>query len=188
MVIQGEEHHKKPGRPRLLYRLPSLAVLVWCYGLETFHFDEVEAEKLKQLAAYKAEVHAALPRRRPGEYGRTELADRLGVSKPTSRNYDRRAKLRVTPQFATKELSSRDIVALPKEGEGVRQYGIWLQDRHGRKYPPLRECAELISGHGGAVYEVRQLKNHYAEGRSSNDGSPTAGSTGPSDGESRDNR
>jgi hypothetical protein len=148
----------------------------------------VDAENLKRLADYKAEVHAALPRRRPGVYGRSELADRLGVSKPTSRNYDRRAKLRVTPRFNTQKLSSRDIAALPKQREEVRQYGRWLQDWDGRKYPRLRACAELISGLGSAVYEVRQLKNHYAEGRSSNDGSPTAGSTGPSDGESRDNR
>jgi hypothetical protein len=169
--VRGEKRalsHKS--RPAKVYKLPRLAeltdLLADKYGMEVqpMHFDDMPVEKIKHAADYRAEVYAALPRRRPGQYTRRTLAARVGVTNQTARTYDKRAGLIVTPNIDKQELTLEEINNLPKELPKDRRYNLWLEDERGQKYPPVKKVAEWITERG-KVYRIEQHANTYEGAR-----------------------
>jgi hypothetical protein len=161
--------NSQEGRPAISYRLPEPAELSRGlsdrYGIKVYprHFDDIPADKIRKAADYRAEVYAALPKHKPGQYARKTLAGRVGVSNRTGASYDQRAGLIVTPNFERHELTSTDINRLPNYLPRDRKYNLWLEDEHGTKYSRIKKNAECIAK-CGKVYLVQQFANTYAAG------------------------
>lgn len=84
------------GRPEIIYQIPMMQALVSLYA-SGFHSvtDELEASDLQSLKTYREGLHRELIKRRPGIYSRFFLSQRLGISKRTSRNYDKAVGIKV---------------------------------------------------------------------------------------------
>ena len=161
-----KEKKGKKSRPQMVYRLPKLSELANKLQVSQFHFDEMPPHKLKRAADYRAEVYAALPRRKAGQYARKTLTERIGISTRTGQSYDKRADLLVTPNIERQELSLNEIAGLPDKVFKNRKYNVWLEDERGKRYKPDKESIKRIGDNGGGkVYRVKQFANSYRAGK-----------------------
>jgi len=160
-LVQREKTRKK-SRPPKIYQLPTFRKLSQVLGVQSYHFDEMNPEKIKNAADYKAEVYAAMPRRIPGEYYRATLAERVGVSNRTAVSYDKRAGLKVTSNFDRTPLTTDDIAILPDSLPKKRKYNIWLEtEGSSKRYPPIKRFAKELA-EVGTVIRVEQFRNSYS--------------------------
>jgi hypothetical protein len=123
------------------------------------HYDPITPEALGNVVAYRAEVHAAMIRRRPGYYPRSYLAGRLGVWPKTTRTYDEIADLEVRPYYRRKEISFEESAEFPENRKEIPG-NIWLEAGC-RKFAPTKEGAARAFQEGCTVYKVEQLANYY---------------------------
>ncbi|MEK6753466.1 MAG: hypothetical protein AABZ00_14510 [Chloroflexota bacterium] len=152
-------------RPQMVYSLPKLSELANKLQVRQYHFDEMPPHKIKRAADYRAEVYAALPRRKAGKYARKTLTERIGVSTRTGQSYDKRANLLVTPNIEKQELTPAEIAGLPEKVFKNRKYNVWLEDEKGKRHKPDKESIKRITDNGGGkVYRVTQLANTYQAG------------------------
>lgn len=157
--------NSKQRRPSKVYKLPELSELASKLQVSQKHFDDMPAQKIKQAADYRAEVYAALPRRKAGQYARKTLTERIAVSTRTGQSYDKRANLIVTPNIERKELTPDEIAGLPDKVYKNRKYNLWLENESGKRYKPDKESIKRIAENGGGkVYRVIQLANSYKAG------------------------
>lgn len=145
--------------------MPKLSELANKLQVRQIHFDIIPPHKIKRAADYRAEVYAALPRRKAGQYARKTLTERIGVSTRTGQSYDKRANLLVTPNIERQELTPEEIAGLPEKVFKNRKYNLWLVDEKGKRYKPDKESIKRIADNGGGkVYRVTQLTNTYQAG------------------------
>lgn len=148
----------KKGRPQQHYQLADIG--------DTSHLPHavLTAKELSSVKAYRAAVYASFE---AGYYKRQRLADRVGVSDRTSRDYDKAAHVVVTPNV------KRQAVSLEQAGEFPRSRydapkNLWLESTAGRKYSPTknglrRAIAASVEHDGRAIaYQCQQTTNHYA--------------------------
>jgi hypothetical protein len=122
-------------------------------------------QKIRRAADYRAEVYAARPRRKPGQYSRIALTKPIGVSARTGQGYDKRANLVVTPNIDRQELTIEEIASLPEEVSKKRKYKVWLEDERGGKHRPSKGGIKHIADNGGGkVFRVEQFANSYQAG------------------------
>ena len=163
-----KEKKGNKSRSQMVYTLPKLSELANKLQVRQIHFDEMPPYKIKRAADYRAEVYAALPRRKAGQYARKTLTERIGVSTRTGQNYDKRANLLVTPNIERQELTPEEIEGLPEKVFKNRKYNVWLEDEKGKRYKPDKESIKRISDNGGGkVNRVKQLANSYQAGMAS---------------------
>lgn len=161
-----QEKNRKKSRPQKVYRLPSPAQIAEKLQVCPLHFDEMNPQKIRQAADYRAEVYAALPRRKPGQYARKTLAGRVGVTNRTGQDYDKRAGLIVTPNIGKDEMTHQELADLPEQLPEKRKYNAWLEDERGNKYPPIKKAIDMIARCGGGkVYRIEQFANTYQPGK-----------------------
>ncbi|MCC7119892.1 MAG: hypothetical protein IT310_15310 [Anaerolineales bacterium] len=157
--------NSKQTRPPKVYKLPELSELAGKLQVKQIHFDEIPAQKIKHAADYRAEVYAALPRRKAGQYARKTLTERIAVSARTGQSYDKRANLIVTPNIERRQLKPDEIADLPDKVYKNRKYNLWLEDENCKKYRPDKESIKRIAENGGGkVYRVIQSANSYKAG------------------------
>lgn len=157
--------NSKQRRPPKVYKLPELSALASKLLVRQIHFDEMPAHKIKIAADYRAEVYAALPRRKAGQYARKTLTERIAVSTRTGQSYDKRANLIVTPNIERQEFTPDEIADLPDKVYKNRKYNLWLEDESGKRYRPDKESIKRIADNGGGkVYRVIQSANTYKAG------------------------
>lgn len=157
--------NSKQRRPPKVYKLPELSELANKLQVRQSHLDVIAPQKIKNAADYRAEVYAALPRRKAGQYARKTLTKRIAVSTRTGQSYDKRANLIVTPNIERQELTPDEIADLPDKVYKNRKYNLWLEDESGKKYRPDKESIKRIADNGGRkVYRVKQLANSYKAG------------------------
>ncbi len=159
--FSGTGPTQKRGRPAVTYLVPDLNALCERYGVEWKGSDEIDADALSSPASYRQAVHTALFDRRPGQYSRSWLARRLGVSARTVRRYNRQANVTVTPMFHQQPLTWRSLSALAEGEINGKRFGAFLQDENGKRYPPLLPVARKLLSQKRVVTFNRQLPNHY---------------------------
>lgn len=165
----------KPGRHSKHYKLPAPGEIADKLGIELGnHMDPIAPAKIMSQADYRAEVYAALPRAKPGNYSRKTLSERVGVSNRTAQNYDKRAALVVTERFDRQLLTVENLAELPERLEHGDQHSRWLENgeiyRQGkragkpRRFAPTLEGSDraLSSSPTGELWLVTQKVNHYA--------------------------
>lgn len=171
--LAGVERPKR-GRPAQVYKLPSAAEVARQLSSERTPSDELKPDDLRGLTAYRVALHRELIRRQPDFYTRGWLAGRLGVSKRTVRDYDKRAGIKVTPQITYERMYNMIQVAnaLSMQKVDTREpYGTphdrWLEDPTGRRYPLMRDIAKRLlekhpTGRGlPQCFIVYQTANKY---------------------------
>jgi hypothetical protein len=181
LVTMEKSHNKSKvprGRRSKSYKLPAPGEIAERLGVELkpAHTDPIEPAKLTNKADYRAEIYATLPRLKPGTYSRKTLADRIGASKRTAQNYDKRAGLKVTERFERVPITGEKLAELPETLEPGTKRNLWLENGElytlgkskgkPRRFAPTLTGAQraLESSPGKALYLVTQKTNHYGPG------------------------
>ena len=182
------------GRPSKSCILPAPSQIAEILGVRIgSHYATMPAEALRDRKRYRAEVIAAQPRRKAGQYARKYLADRIGVTPRTAQNYDKLNNLKVTQMFNRQLLTAEDIAALPDalsvldkmrrrtwiengelytqekfERQPTKQELKAIRSRIGkpRRFSAIREAAELALSCSPTrqIWLVTQEKNYYEAG------------------------
>jgi hypothetical protein len=153
---RGVTRVKNRGRPARGYLVPSPEEVARRLGLRTGVRDVLKAEDLSSGTHYRQALYRALYERRPGQYPRRWLARRLGISKWTSRRYDKALKVYAQPMYEAQPVILAMASRLKPAG------GVFLEDARGKRYPALPEIAERLLARGMALQLKRQGPNFYA--------------------------
>lgn len=156
----------RQGRRSASYTLPSAGQVLQALGLpESRHSDVLSGVDFKNLSTYRMALYAALIARKPGEYSRQLLADRLGISRTTTLNYDKKTDIQVTPNYSYTRITEANLHALPIM-PNKKIGNMWLEG-HGapnikpKLAPICRPVARTWLNSGKEVYLTRQLVNTY---------------------------
>ena len=182
------------GRPSKSCILPAPSQIAEILGVRIgSHYATMPAEALKDRKRYRAEVIAAQPRRKAGQYARKYLADRIGVTARTAQSYDKLNNLKVTQIFKRQLLTAEDIAELPEALSVINKMRrrTWIENgelynqekferepskselkaslsRIGkpRRFSAIRAAAELALSCSPTrqVWLVTQEKNYYEAG------------------------
>jgi hypothetical protein len=113
---------RKRGRPALIYTLSHPEYMRKKLGIisDPGFLDEVPAESLDSVRNYRAAMHRALIARYPGQHSRAFLSSRLGVSKATTRNYEKNTDIEVLPRWGKKRITYATAFHLPEKAKPGR--------------------------------------------------------------------
>lgn len=169
VFIDAGTRKPKRGRPSQVYALPSVSEVAARSGIGYRYqspSDRLSPEAFKSLRAYRLELYYRLIEREPGLYSRALLSDRLGVSKRTTRSYDKALNLQVTPRTQVLEitLSYVGIIPVERPPKGKPRYQ-WLESTKDNvivRGPLVRGLAVKWLAEGRPVWRVQQTTNHYA--------------------------
>lgn len=151
----------KRGRPARLYRMPSPNDIAEKIGIKTTVSDVVPTHDFASARAYRQALHKQLLERRPGHYTRAWLGTRLGVSRWTTRRYEKAANLYVKPAYDMQALSWTSAGKLPQTLADV-SYGTFLEASDGSRYPALRGIAFKLLKQGHEPMLKHQRPNYYS--------------------------
>lgn len=116
------------GRRNRVYTLPAPSTARKSVNARNSAISDILPDEAYQsVHHYRRALHFALIARRPGVYSRALLAQRLGVCKKTTRNYDRELGVYVSPTFLSFQLSWSTIGDLPSQrpAPGMTFLAIW---------------------------------------------------------------
>lgn len=148
------------GRPAQLYELPGAAEVAQRIRLHRSPSDYLPVAALRGgLSAYRAALHREFIKRAPGVYPRSFLARRLGISKRTSRTYDKIERITVTPNEDRERLFKPATFDMAADGQEAFHFK-WLEFE-GKKYPAARTIALKFLAEKKEVYLVTQKANRY---------------------------
>lgn len=148
------------GRPELHYRIPSLEVLCTRLGVAASGSDPITLDDLQSAKKTRQALHRELIRRRPGQYLRQWLGNRLGVSGVTIWRYNQQiAGLNVTPTFTQTPISWGNLNAIPTPD--ATPAGTCLEDSTGKRWPAVKGIAQRLLGQGRAVKLLVRSLNYY---------------------------
>ncbi len=148
------------GRPPARHAIPGAEALARILGVRHAPGDALPDAALSAPAAYRQAVHAGLIARRPAAYARDWLSARVGVSRWTTRRYDRRAGIAAQPMYAAQPVEWATLEAL-LPAEGRDRPGLFLEAADGRRYPPIAGLARRLLAQGMRLTLKRQLPNAY---------------------------
>ena len=164
-------HNKYKGRPKKYYKLPSKQEIKKAFGIiaTVEHHDTIELDHIKSAPKYRAEISAALIRRRPNHYSNSGEAKRLGHSPTTIKKYHKLALIDKTPREPEKiDLSIGDLSRLPILWD--KHFYIWLETEGGKKFMASKRGGEKALAHaqaqGGKVYKMIWRSPFCKDGRS----------------------
>ena len=153
---------KNRGRPAAVYVVPSTQQLITRLGIDPDQVkggDTLTPEDLKSPASYRAALHKSLLERSPGIYPRKWLAQRLGVSEDSCRRYEKQSGVMVQANYTTWPITWANAEAvLPEKPD----FGEFLEDEQGRRYPPKVTVARMLITAGHQVTFKVQGANHYS--------------------------
>lgn len=168
--LAGFERPKR-GRPAQAYKLPSADEVARQLRIGRTPSDELKPDDLRGLTAYRVALYRELIRRQPDFYTRGWLAGRLGVSKRTVRDYDKRAGIKVTPQITYTRMYNMiqvaEALSVGTQELGKKRYDRWLEDPTGKRYPLMMDIAKRLlekypTGRGlPQCFIVYQTANKY---------------------------
>ena len=151
----------KRGPAARQFVLPAPADVCAHFGVDDRRSDPLAADDLKTAAAYRKAVNRALIRRRPGQYSKGWLADRVGVSRSTLHRYVKQdAHIVVSKQVSRQPVTRATLALVPEELE-KGDWGRWLEDSDCKRYPARRVIAARLLDMGRAVVLCTQECNRY---------------------------
>ncbi|MBA3867610.1 MAG: hypothetical protein H0X30_00495 [Anaerolineae bacterium] len=157
--------NRRAGRPEIQYVMPAIEVLVGQYAQgKMVASDQLETADIQSLRLYRQGLHREMIRRAPGIYSRRFLAQRLGIGKRTTHNYDLRVGIRAIRRLSKQNLRHypdwRKLIQSGKRGLNW----LLIQWDDGRYFDgPLRAgiADNFMWKEGVNVYFVTQLCNRY---------------------------
>lgn len=160
---------RKRGRKARTFYLPTADEVCSLLAVEARGYDVLPAAALRGNGVYKAHLHRALFRNRPGVYTRAWLGARLGVSGRTTRNWEKRypelADIVVTPNRTVQPLTHEIIAKLPVNRAACRRARsryIYIETPDARHFPTQAAALAAVNKHGFAnVTIVSSAPNTY---------------------------
>jgi hypothetical protein len=147
------------GRPTQRYFiLPEVYELCQRLGIRPSGSDTLDEADVRSAPRYRQALHRAYIQRRPGQYPRSWLASRLGVSIRTEQRYNLAADIHVQARYDSVLLSWSNLNAIAD----FEVAGTFLQDERGKRYPARQEIAAHLLAQRHAVVYRRQRTNHYS--------------------------
>lgn len=152
------------GRPTIIYKLPSIEYLVTHVAAGEWGFaDTIAKEDMHSLSDYRAGLHREFIARAPGQYPRAFLAERLGVTRKTTANYDKKWSITVSAAYDDVALGFSDLETLPPSR--TKERSRWLiAFRDGdaaRALPYIQSLAAKLLYQGYTVIARTQQANVY---------------------------
>ncbi len=124
--------------------------------------DALQPTDLRNPAAYRGALHRELVLRRPGQYPRRWLANRLGVSRWSCRRYETEQSIAVQPMYQQLQVTWTNFESLLPAAADDAPAGLFLETSDGKRYPPLRPIAMRLLSARIEVVCKRQSSNHYS--------------------------
>lgn len=158
---------KGVGHPIKRYYMPFIQKLLDTYALgKPLLSDNFHAGDFDSLTLYRRALHRELIARRPREYSRKFLSQRLGVSERTTWNYDRAVGIQVEQRFKRQKIYYQvwgwegDIRAA-KPGKQWLEAFYWRTEET-KRIPANIHAARWARQHGAELTLVTQQTNHYS--------------------------
>jgi Bifunctional DNA primase/polymerase, N-terminal len=148
----------KAGRKPLVYVMPTNSELCHQLGVRFSVSDPIQPDDLSSAKKTRQATHRELIKRRPGQYSRRWLAERLGVSVRTVQRYDMELHVRVQPMFHEQPITWETLDTIPDEPVP----GMFLMDDSYKRYPAKREIAIYLLPKVWGLYLMRQEANFYS--------------------------
>jgi hypothetical protein len=155
----------KKGRPVTHYTIPDIDHLTTHLDVSPCGADPIASSDLQTVRTYRQALHVGLIRRRPGQYSRKLLAQRLNQHVTTVWRYCRDGGVNVAAMFKRIPLYWHNIKQYVADNEAAVVSGTFLEDRRGKRYPVRYGLACKLIKQGGAAF-VKQECNHYSMGES----------------------
>jgi hypothetical protein len=152
------------GRRNRLYTLPPASTVRKAAGASSdiSARDLLPQEAFASLHAYRLYYHHALIARGRANHHRARLAARLGVTKQTTRHYDRKLRHIVTAWYSSKRLTEKIYADLEKNGRPHWKYRLFIKYKDMVFFAPARrQIADLWRSRGAAVEVREQVGNLY---------------------------
>lgn len=165
--VSGPTQNQKRGRgrPTIQYIVPSLRALCDLYKVTVLAGDAIDKDALGSVKRYRHALHTALLARRPGQYHRQWLAQRLGVSLRTICRYNAVSTIRVSPRYDEHFViwqNLHNVMPSNLDDPLISHYGAFLEDETGKRYPPFTSIARMLLSRKRKVRYKRRLLNHYS--------------------------
>jgi hypothetical protein len=161
-LIRGSKPTSNP-RGRSIQRyftMPGVYELCQQLGVQPSGSDTVTEVDLKTASGYRQALHREYIKRRPGQYPRSWLAQRLGVSICTEQRYNLAAEIHVQARYDSVLISWSNLNAIAD----FEVAGTFLQDERGKRYPAKQAIAAHLLAQRHTVLYRRQRTNHYSCG------------------------
>lgn len=120
--------------------------------------DPLTRDDLRSAHQTRMALHRELIKRRPGEYSRRWLANRLGVSRRTINTYNHQIPIHTRPTYHESSLSWTTIDNLLGD-EALA--GAFIETLMGKKYPALRSIAAHLLAKGTYIRLKQRASNLY---------------------------
>lgn len=163
MMIRASEPAKNPrGRPAQRYfTMPEVYELCDRLGVQPSGSDTITEADVSSSSRYREALHREYIKRRPGQYPRSWLASRLGVSVRTEQRYNLAVPIQVQVRYDKMLISWSNLNDIPADFE-VK--GTFLLDERGKRYPARQEIAASLLAKRHTIIYMRQSMNHYCFG------------------------
>jgi hypothetical protein len=155
--------------------------------------DPIQRDELASAKCYREALERELIKRRPGQYPQGWLADRLGITERSIRNYHRDIPIQAAARFIVAQVTWEnyqqmlpDPVVAKRAGIDIR--GRFLEDEAGRRYPAKVGIAKRLLGRHPLIWLKQRTYNEYwYSDPQSRENSHTSGESGvPADREARE--
>lgn len=158
LLFRGTASNKNQrGRPPKTYQVPFITTICEKFGLKMTKSDPITKSDLQSPKRYRQALEREFIKRRPGLYPRKWLAKRLGISKRTSRRDHAEMETKQRPMYFRQVITWENLGHVPEEGD----YGIFLHDETGKRYPANRQLAKSLLANHRQVSLLRQDVNYY---------------------------
>ncbi|MEL6151820.1 MAG: bifunctional DNA primase/polymerase, partial [Chloroflexota bacterium] len=158
--LRATEPTQNRGRPARCYVMPDLRDLCFEFDVEWSAGDAIADADLQTVATYRRTLHQRLIQRRPGQYHRGWLANRLGVSVRTLNRYNNHLNMTLTPVYKRRFITWRTLGHMPDDLR-EHQMGAFLEDESGKRYPPLLPIARRLLRNKHQVVFNQRMANRY---------------------------
>jgi hypothetical protein len=167
-------HRKKPkktisgtsGRPAKRYIMPDLDTIQRLTEAEYKSSTPLRLQHIANPKKYRSTLVAGLLKRRPGTYAQDSLGDWYGVTGRTIRTYLKTMNgLKVIRQSQyIQDIGWDNVDALLSDFNDEIDKSFFLEDKAGRKYPPVKGAAIMALSKHRELTLRRRRPNFYAFG------------------------
>ena len=157
-VTEKKSGIKKRGIQSRRFKMPTINDLCRMLGVKSSGSDVLTRDDLMSAHQTRMALHRELIKRRPGEYSRRWLANRLGVTRRTLDTYNRLIPIRTRATYHETALSWTSIDPLLTDEILA---GAFIETLTGKKYPALRAVAARLLAKGTYIRLKQRASNLY---------------------------
>jgi hypothetical protein len=157
-VTEKKSGIKKRGIQSRRFKMPTLNDLCRMLGVKSSGSDALTRDDLMSAHRTRMALHRELIKRRPGEYSRRWLANRLGVTRRTLDTYNHLIPIRSRATYHETTLSWTSIDTLLTD-EALA--GAFIETLTGKKYPALRSVGARLLAKGTYIRLKQRTSNLY---------------------------